>query len=103
MATKHSKYGKSYDTPLGLQEDNYYEMMYDLMDYANRNGLTTRQAQKLFVDCADMILDCNISLEQKANKLSNIDRLINKLDDIKVRLEDIPQYKNIYVTDNPQC
>lgn len=57
MATKHTKYGKGYETPNGLQEDNYYEMMYDLMDYVNKKGLTTRQAQSLFTDCADMILD----------------------------------------------
>ena len=71
------------------------------MDYVSKKGLTTRQAQYLFADCSDMVLDCNFSLEAKTNKLSDIDRLINKLDDIKMRLEDIPKYKNIYF-DNPQ-
>ncbi len=57
MATKEAKYGKPYNIPIGLQEDNYYEMMYDLMDYVNRKGLTARQAQQLFIDCSDMVLD----------------------------------------------
>ncbi len=57
MATKQAKYGKAYNTPIGLQEDSYYEMMYDLMDYVNRKCLTTRQAQHLFADCFDMVLD----------------------------------------------
>ena len=30
MATEHVKYGKPYNTPIGLQEDSYYEMIYDL-------------------------------------------------------------------------
>lgn len=56
-ANKTTKYGTSYETPIGLQEDNYYEMMYDLMNYVKEKGLTTRQAQKLFIDCSDMVLD----------------------------------------------
>lgn len=36
MATKNAKYGKAYNTPIGLQEDIYYEMMYDLINYVEK-------------------------------------------------------------------
>lgn len=81
MATKQTKYGKSYDTPMGLQEDYYYEMMYDLMNYIKEKGLTTRQAQKLFTDCADMILDIKPA-EDECDKISDTDRIVNELDKI---------------------
>ena len=79
MATKHTKYGKGYETPNGLQEDNYYEMMYDLMDYINEKGLTTRQAQHLFADCFDMILDVNLS-DNGNDKISDTDKIVNEID-----------------------
>lgn len=80
MATKHTKYGKAYDTPLGLQEDNYYEMMYDLMDYVNKKGLTTRQAQSLFTDCFDMVLDVKpISELAETNYLKSIADNLDKI------------------------
>ena len=56
MTTRTTRYGTSYEIPDGL-ENNYYEMMYDLMDYVKEKGLTTRKAQKLFTDCSDMVLD----------------------------------------------
>lgn len=93
MATKHTKYGKAYDTPHGLQEDNYYEMMYDLMDYVNKKGLTTRQAQSLFTDCADMILDIqinSISATDIQNNETDMQRIINELRYIGERLEYLP-------------
>lgn len=77
---KTAKYGKAYNTPTGLQEDNYYEMMYDLMDYVNRKGLTTRQAQNLFADCFDMILDVKHTEESiEANYLKSIADSLNKI------------------------
>lgn len=79
MATKHAKYGKAYNTPTGLQEDNYYEMMYDLMDYVNKKGLTTRQAQHLFTDCFDMVLDIK-PINNESNKMSDIDKIVNEID-----------------------
>lgn len=79
MTTKHSKYGKGYETPNGLQEDNYYEMMYDLMDYVNKKGLTTRQAQSLFTDCADMILDVKPT-DNGNDKISDTDKIVNEID-----------------------
>lgn len=102
MATKHTKYGKAYETPNGLQEDDYYEMMYDLMDYVNKKRLTTRQAQSLFMDCADMVLDIKPTDSENVDKsnMSDMDRLIYKLDQIKVRLEAIPPYQRLYYEEN---
>lgn len=37
-----------------------YEMKCDLINYVKENGLTIRQAQKLFIECADYILDKHI-------------------------------------------
>ena len=80
MATKHAKYGKTYNTPTGLQEDNYYEMMYDLMDYINEKGLTTRQAQHLFADCFDMVLDIKPTYEPtETNYLKSIAESLDKI------------------------
>lgn len=74
-----AKYGKAYDTPFGLQEDTYYDMMYDLIDYINEKGLTTRQAQKLFTDCADMVLDVK-PIDNESDKISDTDKIVNELD-----------------------
>ena len=80
MAAKHAKYGKAYNTPIGLQEDNYYEMMYDLMGYVNEKGLTVRQAQKLFTDCADMALDVKPTNEPiSTDYLKSISDSLNKI------------------------
>lgn len=92
MATKHTKYGKAYNTPTGLQEDNYYEMMYDLMDYVNKKGLTTRQAQSLFTDCSDMVLDVAINLKEDISddNKSDIDKLLSELNQIRQSLDYLP-------------
>ncbi len=60
MITKASKYGKGYETPQGLEEDKYYELMYEFVDLAKVKGLTVRQAQKLFIDCADAVLSTKL-------------------------------------------
>lgn len=60
MITKTTKYGKGYETPNGLTEDKYYELMYEFIDLAKVKGLTIRQVQKLFIDCSDVILDSKI-------------------------------------------
>lgn len=90
MATKHAKYGKAYNTPTGLQEDNYYEMMYDLMDYVNKKGLTTRQAQSLFTDCSDMVLDVKPTDNKSDDNMSDIDRLISEFRQITQSLNYLP-------------
>ena len=56
MATTTTKYGNSYEHPYGIEEEKYYELMYEFIDLAKVKGLTVRQAQKLFTDCADMVL-----------------------------------------------
>lgn len=60
MITKTTKYGKGYETPTGLTEDKYYELMYEFIDLAKVKGLTIRQVQKLFIDCADAILSTKL-------------------------------------------
>lgn len=80
MATKHTKYGKVYNTPTGLQEDNYYEMMYDLMNYVNKKGLTVRQAQHLFTNCFNMVLDVKPTDEYaEINYLKSIAESLDKI------------------------
>lgn len=54
-----SKYGKVYDEPYGL-DDNYYEIMQQFIELAKVKGLTVRQAQKLFIDCADAVLSTKL-------------------------------------------
>lgn len=80
MITKTTKYGKGYHTPTGLEEDNYYEMMYDLIDYIKEKGLTVRQAQHLFADCFDMVLDVKPNEEHvDGNYLKVIAESLNKI------------------------
>ena len=102
MVTKTTKYGKGYETPQGLEENQYYELMYEMVDLAKEKGLTVRQAQKLFTDCADMVLDIKTEPNTNTDKpvMSDMDRLIYKLDQIKVRLEAIPSYQRLYYEEN---
>ena len=80
MATKTTKYGTSYETPIGLLEENYYKMMYDLMNYVKEKGLTTRQAQKLFIDCTDMVLDEKLQKESSdTDTLKSIAKSLDKI------------------------
>lgn len=79
MATKHAKYGKAYNTPTGLQENNYYKMMYDLMNYVNEKGLTPRQAQHLFADCYDMVLDIKPT-DDGNDKIPDTDKIVDEID-----------------------
>ena len=55
-----TKYGKGYETPQGLYEEKYYELMYEFIDLVKVKGLTVRQAQKLFTDCADAVLSTKL-------------------------------------------
>ena len=82
MITETTKYGKGYETPQGLEENKYYELMYEFVDLAKVKGLTIRQAQKLFTDCADMILDIKPYEEQSdINYLKSISDSLNKIAD----------------------
>jgi hypothetical protein len=61
MITKISNFGKGYETPLGIiEEDYYYSLMYEFVDLAKERGLTVRQAQNLFIDCADAVLSTKL-------------------------------------------
>ncbi len=60
MITKYTKYGMGYESPVGLNEDEYYQLLYDLMDFVKEKGLTVRQAQKLFADCSDVVLNSKL-------------------------------------------
>lgn len=60
MITEITKYGKGYETPQGLEENQYHELMYEFVDLAKVKGLTVRQAQKLFVDCSDAVLSTKL-------------------------------------------
>lgn len=60
MTTTISKYGKIYESPQGLEENQYYELMYEFVDLAKLKGLTIRQAQKLFTDCSDAVLSTKL-------------------------------------------
>ena len=76
-----TKYGTGYEAPVGLSEDNYYDLMYELIDFYKIKGLTTRQAQKLFIDCADMILDVKPTEYNDCNNiyLKSIAESLNKI------------------------
>lgn len=54
---KNTKYGTQYYAPVGIEQENYYDLMYELMDFTKEKGLTARQAHELFSDCLDMIFD----------------------------------------------
>lgn len=57
VASLMSKYGAVYEEPYGLKnEQNYYEIIDEFINFAKIKGLTVRQAQKLFADCADAVL-----------------------------------------------
>lgn len=56
MNTQVTKYGNSYEHPEGINEEKYYDMLYEFVDLAKVKGLTVKQAQKLFNDCADIVL-----------------------------------------------
>lgn len=60
MITETTKYGKGYENPQGLEENKYYKLMYEFVDLAKVKGLTVRQAQKLFTDCADAVLSTKL-------------------------------------------
>lgn len=60
MSTTVSKYGKAYEYPDGIDENKYYELIYEFVDLAKVKGLTVRQAQKLFTDCSDAVLSTKL-------------------------------------------
>jgi|GEM_PF-5384969 len=59
MNTITTKFGTTYKSR-GVEEEIYYEMIYSLINFAEEKGLTTRQAQNLFIDSADAVLDIKL-------------------------------------------
>lgn len=77
---KLTKYENGYNLPDGLTEDNYYEMLYMFIDLAKVKGLTVRQAQKLFNDCADAVMDTKLNGEHCNNAyLKSVSESLNKI------------------------
>lgn len=56
MIKNLTKYGVGYEHPTGLDEDIYYQTIYEFINLAKIKGLTIKQAQKLFNDCSDILL-----------------------------------------------
>jgi len=54
-----TKYEFTYDS-CGIMEDTYCDMICELINFTKEKGLTTRQAQKLFIDMADAVLDLKL-------------------------------------------
>ena len=80
MITKITEYGKNYEVPYDLTEDKYYESMCEFIDLVKEKGLTIRQAQKLFIDCSDMVLNTPMKkdiIEEKS--LKTIADCLNKI------------------------
>ena len=85
MITEITKFGKGYESPQGLEVNRYYELMYEFVDLAKVKGLTVRQAQKLFTDCADMVLDVQIN-DNKSN-LNAYENIAKSLESIAYSLD----------------
>lgn len=62
MITRTTRYGNVYDVPAGkgISEDEYIELIHSFIDIVKEKGLTIRQAQKLFIDCSDCVLEENL-------------------------------------------
>lgn len=56
MGTIITRYGSAYDAPYGISEEKYIEIIEEFVGLAKIKGLTVRQAQKLFTDCANAVL-----------------------------------------------
>ncbi len=80
-----TKYGTSYTSPIGLSKEDYYELMYQQMEFIQKKGLTIRQAQKLFTNCADMVLDVKIN-DDKNNMHTN-ENIAKSLESIAYSLD----------------
>ncbi len=57
LAKISTKAGNCYEIPKGIDDDNFYELMYEFVDLAKTKGLTVRQAQYLFDACSDYVLE----------------------------------------------
>lgn len=49
--------GNAYESPKGIAENDFYNLIYEFVDLAKVKGLTVRQAQYLFDACSDYVLE----------------------------------------------
>lgn len=88
MYRENTKYGVGYEATHGLKEDYYYQIIYEFINLAKAKGLTVRQAQKLFIDCADMVLETKLSpKDQNINDVpSDLSRIAHSLEIMSHRI-----------------
>jgi len=55
-----TKAGNCYEVPLGINDKDFNELIYEFVDLAKVKGLTIRQAQYLFKACGDYILETKL-------------------------------------------
>lgn len=58
--TKTTVKGIAYCIPNGIEEDIFYNLIYEFIDLAKVKGITIRQAQYLFNACADYVLESKL-------------------------------------------
>lgn len=49
--------GTRYEVPAGIDPMKYYGLMQEVCSFIKEQGLTIQQAQKLCIDCSEMILE----------------------------------------------
>lgn len=52
-----TKSGISYEIPRNINEETFYSLIYEFVDFAKIKGLTVREAQLLFKACEDYVLE----------------------------------------------
>ncbi len=57
ISINSTKAGNSYEIPKGINDLDYYNLIYEFVDLAKLKGLTVRQAQYLFKACEDYVLE----------------------------------------------
>lgn len=49
--------GNCYEIPINMDDEQFYNLIYEFVDLAKVKGLTIRQAQLLFDACKDYVLE----------------------------------------------
>lgn len=52
--------GMAYKIPINMDEDEFYNLIYEFVNLAKEKGLTVRQAQYLFLACNDYVLNSKV-------------------------------------------
>lgn len=83
---------KYYENPKGINQENYNKLIHEFVNLVKEKGLTVRQAQKLFSDCSDTLLD-----EKMQQDIINDEYLLQKTKHINFELseEDKEKLNNI--------